>query len=198
MGQQRDGERVVRAKRRPFGVVGVGDGLGTVKPEDLADATVRVDDVGGVVLLLARDEAVRGLRRVAGEVPDGVVARARPDGGRGGLSRRRAGGVPVHLDCRGVGERRHRNPDERGAGRVPGVDIAGNRVVVFVREPNAAAGRAVVVVEAGEPCLGDAHQHREVFERRRWGVRERELAGKFRASGEYNEQSGSDRYHYGK
>ena len=192
MGHQRDRERVVHAKRRPGGVVGVGDGLGAAKPEDLADAAVRVDDVGRVVLDEIRDETVRGLRRVAGEVPDGVVVGARPDGGRGGQARRRAGGVPVHRDRRGVGERGDGDPDQRLAFIVPRIDVAGDRVVVRVREPEAAARGTVRVGEARGRALGEPHENGEVRERGRWRGRERELARELgeRGRGEKRERRG--------
>ena len=148
----------VAGRRRGGGDAGVGDrhrvAVGLVRLVGVPAARGGVGRVGAGAV---HEELVH--------VPDADIVRARPDEGRGGETRRRAGGVPVHLDCRGVGKRRHRDPDERVAGCVPGVDVAGNRVVARVREPDAARRGAVRIEEAGRRVIREPHKDGEVSER---------------------------------
>jgi len=168
-GRRRDGRR---------------DGIGL---GDLVGVPAARGGVGRVVLFLGR--VVYKLVHM----PDANVVRERPHLRRRGLARRRADGVPMHRDLGRVGERGDGDPDQRLAGRVPGVDVAGNRVVARVREPDAAASGAVHIGEAGRRVLREPHKHGEVRKRRGGRLQERKFARELRERGRGKEKRSEKR-----
>ena len=155
-------------------------------------SVVRWDWIVGVVLVLlvgvpALPGGIRGvvlaftILEDLVHVPNGVIAGAGPDIGRIRRDwRLHRVGRTVHGDRRSRGERRHGNPDERLAGRVPGIDVEGKRFVVPVGEPEAAGSRTFRIGEAVQRGRGDAHEYREVLKFRRGCAGEREFALVFR------------------
>ena len=119
----------VAGRRRGGRDAGVGDrhrvGVGLVR---LVGVPAACGGVGSVMKTIILENLVH--------VPDADVVRARPHLRRGGEARRRAAGVPVHRDSCRRGERWDGYPNQRLARSVPGIDVAGNRVVVLVREPD--------------------------------------------------------------
>ena len=167
-----DGNRDRRAlaERAPRGVVGVFQPRGTRAVPALADgAVVRV----GRSARLCRGQPLGRFRLVRGEVPHGAVAGRRPDrvridcGKRGRIRR-----AVVHREGRRrAGDRRDAHPDERLAGRVPGVDLVRNQIAVRVRETDVGTvRRAVGVVEADGRIRREPHEDGEVRERCGAGV----------------------------
>ena len=160
--------RIGGTERDEYSLVGTGDIVGRVDATRAADGAVRI--IRGVFMRRAVEvvrrrviDRRRAVRRLA-QVPDADVVRE----GVVAVERLAAlGRTPVHHELGSLRHRRELDPDERRAGRVPCVDVVGERRAVRREKSDVVAGRGehqVVIVEPGDRRLADAHENGEVGE----------------------------------
>ena len=142
---------------------------------------VRKREGVGLVRLVGLPAVNGGIRRIGAgavrkelvHVPDANVVRARPDfRGRRDCRTRVPVDGPLQRERRIGGEFRHRDPEERFALGVPGIDLERQHCAGVIEDPELVRRRAVRVGEANRRRGGNPQKHREVLERRRRRGRE--------------------------